>query len=183
MKKIVIALLFLIVFSTAAFAVEIEYISPTGVSQRMISKHLYEVQQNNLNHFVTTPGLTFTTTTPNVANAAPYVYDGVFGTAVSGLITMTGATVEVSTTQLYGIEYNTTTSTSEVLTATPGETNPEKIGWTISSKIPLGYIKVITDSTHEFVPGTTAFDDTGITSTFYSYGFRPTIIKVLNNSR
>ena len=183
MKKINIALLFLMVFSTAAFATDIEYISPTGVSQRTIVKHLYEVQQNNLNHFVTTPGLTYTTVTPNVANAAPYVYNGVFGTAVSGLITLTGDTVAVSTTQLYGIEYNTTTSTSEVLTATPGETNPEKIGWTISSKIPLGYIKVVTDSTHEFVPATTDFGGAGITSTFYSYGFRPTIIKVLQTGR
>lgn len=181
MRNITITMLFLLALMTCAYA-EIEYISPTGVSQRLISKHLYEVQQNNLNHFTTSPGLVAATEAVSVANAATYLKDGVFGTAVSGLVTMSGDTVAVSCTQLYGFEYNTTTSTTEVLTGTVNVTDPEEIKWTVT-KVPVGYVKVVTDATHEFVPGTTSFAGAGITSTFYNYGFKPTKIKVLNESR
>ncbi len=37
----------------------------------------------------------------------------------------------------------------------------------------LGYVKVVTDGTHTFTPGTTAFDATGVTTTFVDCAYVP----------
>lgn len=182
MKKIVIALLLIIVFVTAAFAVEIEYISPTGVSQRLIAKHLYEAQERQLNMCFNSGALAAATDDVTIASAINYVEDGIFGQIAAGEITMAGATQEVSTTKIYFFSYDTVNATSEITIGAANDTNIENIEIP-DGNIPFGYVKVVTSAAVEYVPGTTAWTTSGVTETFYNISIMPFTKKVLNNSR
>lgn len=181
MRNILVILLLLVLFATPALA-EVEYISPTGVSQRTIVKHLYEAEQNQLYKMHTTAGLAQATEDVNLVNAATFIANGVFGTTTQGEIRLTGDAQAASTTRLYLIVYDATNSTAEVVVGADNVTDIGDVECT-ENHVPVGYVKVVTDSTHTFTPGTTSLSAAGITTTFYNLGAKPARVRVLKNSR
>ena len=91
------------------------------------------------------------------------------------VIPLTAATAQaVSTSCLYLMQIDTAGTVSsvkgrEVLTAdlTDGS---EVLEWPVPAdgKCPIGAVRIDTDSTHTFTPGTTALDAAGITETYYN---------------
>ena len=59
-------------------------------------------------------------------------------------------------------------------TATAGVTNENMLPEIPSNQAPIGAVKIATDSTHTFTPGTTGLNATGITDTYFDLSCVPT---------
>jgi hypothetical protein len=173
---------------TAVAFAEVEYISPTGVSQRLIAKHLYEAQQNSLNKLHATAGIAM-----NAANKRCITIDATTGIS-NGIFCViaqeTGAatllaksTIQAADTTCYYVYAYDPTSTGEtqVFKGVDNDLDVENI--TIDENhIPMAYVKVVTVAA-TFTMGTDNYDKSGVTSTFYNIGAMPYRVKVLNTSR
>jgi len=189
MKKnisMLMVVLALITITAVAYA-EIEYISPTGVSQRLIAKHLYEAQQNEKNHCFATAGMTLNASNKahlTIANTIQAVSDGKFISiaAATGTddVIITSTLQAANTTRYYMFAYDATNSTTEVFAGVAGG-HVEDIEIS-ENHVPMAYVKVVTAGA-TFTMGTDAFDKSGVTSTFTNITSKPYKVKVLNTSR
>jgi hypothetical protein len=107
-----------------------------------------------------------------------YVYHKADSTTV---LPLTAATVQpVSTTCLYLICVAANLAVTSVQ-GTPVSTSALSAGDVAlkfpeptANTCPIGAVKIVTDSTHTFTPGTTALDAAGITETYYDLCLCPT---------
>lgn len=152
-------------------------ITPSGFMNADLVRVIYDTQNQNEAMCFNSGALGNATEDVAITAAVNYVKSGLFGQIATGEIRLSGATQEVSTTKLYIFTYNTSTSTTEVTVGAAGETDLNDITLP-SGNIPFGYMKIVTDSTHEFVPGTTAMTATGITETYYNLAIIPSRVRV-----
>lgn len=114
------------------------------------------------------------------ANTLQYAIDGqTYSVAATADIAVGGDTLPVSSTRWYLVSVDA----SGNFTATPNQTTQNVDGTTYTLPVTLppipaneaacGAVKVATDATHTFIPGTTALNATGITTTFYNLAVVP----------
>ena len=102
-----------------------------------------------------------------------YCIDGIdyYKDDAAAVCPLTAAAVQaVSTTCMYLIQIDadgTVTSVKGTEVATGGD-DALYIPPAAAGKCPIGAVKIVTDSTHTFTPGTTALDAAGITETYYN---------------
>lgn len=84
--------------------------------------------------------------------------------------TQTYATQGASETRFYTISVDAS-GVIQIVQGDAGAGFPNRVADTAL----LGYLKVVTDSTHTFVPDTTLLGAAGITATFRDYAFPPAI--------
>lgn len=115
-------------------------------------------------------------TGPAIGTAIMYGIDGIGYTkaAAATVLPLSVATVQaVSTKRLYLMVVDasgTVTSVAGRAVSTTALANgSDALEWPEcpSDKAPFGAVKIETDSTHTFTPGTTALDAAGITETYY----------------
>lgn len=173
-KELALAFIMILAFMSAAIAADI---TPYGSYGGDVVKHLKEQQDKSLTMCFNSGALAAATDDVTIAAAVNYVKDGVFGQIGAGEITMAGDTQAVSTTKIYLFSYNATTSTTEITIGASNDTVIENIIYP-TGNIPFGYVKVVTSSTQEYVPGTTTWATAGVTETFYNVAILPYKIKV-----
>jgi len=173
-RNFAIAMMMILALASSAFAADV---TPLGAWGGDVVKHLKEQQDNSLNMCFNSGALAAATDDVTIAAAVNYVKDGVFGQIGAGEITMAGDTQAVSTTKIYLFSYNTTASTTEITIGASNDTVIENIIYP-TGNIPFGYVKVVTSSTQEYVPGTTTWATSGVTETFYNIAIMPYKIKV-----
>lgn len=151
-------------------------IKPGGQLRGDMATFLYDVQDRLLNRCFNSGALANATNDVQIAAAINYTKNGVFGQIATGYIDLTGGTQAISTTKLYAFTYNTTTATTEVVVGPVGVTDINLVVPT-TSNILFGYVKIVTPSTHTFVPNSTALG-TNNTVTYYNVGARAPRITV-----
>jgi len=93
-----------------------------------------------------------------------FLYNAQYSLAATDPITTTACAQQVvSKTCFYLVSVNSAGS----VTTTKGTDNEYALPDTPAGTIAIGAFKIVTDATHTFTAGTTAFDATGITTTFY----------------
>lgn len=175
MKKIFLALFVLLAFANVAFA-QSDILKPTGLLKGDMAKFFYDVQDRQLNRCFNSGALANSTANVAIAAAINYTKNGVFGQIAAEDIAMAGATQDVSLTKMYVFTYNTTTATTEIVIGSAGVTDINKIVPTTSNII-YGAAKIVTPSTHQYVPGTTALG-TNNTVTYYNISVVPNRVTV-----
>lgn len=80
-----------------------------------------------------------------------------------------GATIPVSSFRWYLASIGTT----GVVTMTPGQDNANWLPEIPANQAPIGALKIATDATHTFIPGTTGLNAAGITDTYFDLSCVP----------
>ena len=186
MKKnilVVMTLLFVLAIVGHAWSLGNTFrIEPTGVLQEDLVLNLFDGQFNSENMCFNSGALATATADVSIATAIDYTHDGIFGQIATGTIAPTGDTQAVSTTRLYAFSYDTTNSTTEVTQGAAGLTAIKSIEIPAGNVL-IGYMKMVTDSTHTYVPGTTTIGGSGVTGTYYNMAMQPSRVRVSKTSK
>ena len=104
------------------------------------------------------------------ANTVSFIIDGHMGSQTTQTnVALTGTTIPVSSYKWYTISINT----DGTVTATPGENGVNWLPAIPAGEAIIGAVKVATNSTTTFTPGTTGLSKTGITDTYYNLSCVP----------
>lgn len=176
MKRVFLSLIMVLAYASVTFAGNI---TPDGMNQGDLVNHLIESQFKELNRNVTTKAIAMNASDKShisIVTAGSVTSNGVFYTVAAATgtndILLTASQQTVSTIKLYLFVYDAANATTEVLVGASGDTSPENIA-IAAGHTPMAYAKVVTDATHTFTLGTTAFDAAGITTTFYNVSALP----------
>lgn len=117
-------------------------------------------------------GLAIATTKSKVktVNSVDYTIDGVFYTkaGTDNLFVHSDVTVQpVGTTKLYALCLDKDGTASIIAGTTKLPVIPDTLCC-------IGALKIVTDATHTFIPGTTLNDAAGITATYHNLSVAPT---------
>jgi len=151
--------------------------TPSGFMNADLIRFLYDSQAQHEAMCFNSGALANATEAVSIATAINYTKDGVFGQIATGTIALSGATQEVSTTKLYVFSYDIPNSTTEVTLGAVGETDIHNIT-TPAGNLVFGYLKIVTDGSTQFVPGTTSTAAAGITETYYNLAIIPSRVRV-----
>lgn len=151
----------------------------TGIGQNPVDviNFFYDTQFQNESMCFNSGALANATEQVSIASAVNYVKDGVFGQISTGYITLSGDTQAVSTTKLYVFSYDVANTTTEITIGAAGETDIKNIEIP-EGNILFGALKIVTDGSTQFVPGTTSTAAAGITETYYNYAVKPCKVRV-----
>lgn len=103
-------------------------------------------------------------------NTFQFVIDGHMGQlATTSNIALTGLVVPISSFCWFLASINT----SGTITMTQGDVGKNMLPEIPANQAPIGALKIVTDATHTFTPGTTGLNSTGITDTYYDLSCVP----------
>ena len=104
------------------------------------------------------------------ANTIQFIVDGHNGSQTTQTnVAIGGSVIPVSSFRWYLLSIGTTGT----VTATAGVTDEDMLPELPSNQAPIGAVKIATDSTHTFTPGTTGLNATGITDTYFDLSCVP----------
>lgn len=104
------------------------------------------------------------------ANTVNYIIDGHIGSQTTQTnVAVTGETLPVSSYRWHTVSINT----SGTVTVTPGEDNVPWMPAIPTGEAVIGALKITTNSSVPFVPGTTGLNKTGITDAYYDLSVVP----------
>ena len=104
------------------------------------------------------------------ANTVLYGVDGHLGQQTTQTnVALTGTVIPASSFRRYLVVIDTLGA----VTAVPGATGENMLPEIPLHKAPIGAVKVATDATHTFTPGTTSLNATGVTDTYYDLSCVP----------
>ena len=177
MKRIVTSLIIVLLLASAAFAGDF---TPNGVRQGDIVNHLVEAQNKILNYNPSNKAIAMNASDNShisIVTAGPIVSNGVHYTVAAATgtddVILTNSTVQAAgKTKLYMFVYDAANATTEAILGAVDDTDIKNIV-VPSGHTPMGYVKVVTAGVATFTLGTTAFNASDVTSTFYNIACTP----------
>lgn len=104
------------------------------------------------------------------ANTFMFGIDGHTGSQTTQTnVALTGDTLPISSFRWYLAVIDT----AGAVTMIPSEDNLNDLPAIPANKAPIGALKIVTDATHTFIPGTTSLNAAGITDTYYDLSCVP----------